>query len=256
MIHRLTARTAAVAVLATLMWLPAGLGSSASAGCDAPTRAFLVGTHNVLHGKARFTAFAGIIGWQEVTDRRDRAKLKRQLGRGYRHYIPVTDEAAAVPISWRARNFRYITSRSVKVHRGREHVTPSRWINVVHLRQKLTGRRVVVINTHFISEAFKRGSSHRLWRVRKWHKHRTALYRVISQVRQRRPGTPIVVVGDVNRNGYFDFRHQALRPLRLGPGSHPVDHMYAGQPARGMCVERLSKAGSDHYRRRAEVLIR
>lgn len=252
---RLLARPLVVALVGSLLWLPGGSGAQASPGCEGGDRSFTVGTHNTLHGRAHFTPFAAIIGWQEVTDPRDRAKLRRQLGRKYQSYIPRTDDAAAIPISWKRRSFTYLTSRSVKTHGGKYRVSPSRWINIVHLRQRSTGRRVIVVNTHFVSEAFRPGASHRAWRLRAWYAHRADLYRVVSQIRARRPHAALLLVGDFNRNRYLAFRSWRMYPMKLGPGSHPKDQMYAAVPAHGGCVERLTKEGSDHWRRRARIRI-
>lgn len=245
-------RALAIALLAALLVLPTGGATTAARRCAIPPHAFNVGTHNTLQGTARFTPFASIIGWQEVQSRAARAKLVRQLGPRYQSYIPRTDGAAAIPISWRRSAFEKITSRSVMVHGPRRLVTPSRWINVVHLRQKSTGRRVIVVNTHFISEAFHPGSSFRAWRLKMWWRHARVLIRTVREIRARHPHDALIVLGDFNRDGYFGFR-EGVRPLRLGPGSHPIDHQYAGLPAVGGCVQRLSKAGSDHWRRRALI---
>lgn len=256
MLHRLP-RTLVLALLASLLLVPGGsvTASARSSECAPGPATFTLGTHNTLHGRARFTPFAHVIGWQEVTDPADRAKLRRQLGPRYRHYIPRDGGAAAVPISWDRRVFAYLTSRSVKTHGGKYRVTPSRWINVVHLRHRASGRRLVVVNTHFVSEAFNPGSRQRAWRLRAWHAHQRELYETLAQIRARRSKASLVVVGDFNRNLYLPFRGLRLTPLKLTRTSHPVDHLYAGAPARGDCVQRLSLRGSDHWPRLAQIAL-
>lgn len=255
MIRRFTPRALVVAILATLLWVPAGWDGPASARCTGPVGAFRLGSHNVLHGNAVFTGFAGVIGWQEVTDRGDRRKLVAQLGPGYRHYIPATHHAAAIPVSWRHRNFQYVTSRSVKTHEGRKHITPSRWINVVHLRHRRTGERVVVVNTHFISGAFTPGHNAPMWRRHHWFVHRNALVANLAQIRKYHPRAAVFVLGDFNHKGYLDLSRFRLRPLRLGV-SKPIDQLYAGRPGTANCVQKLSRVGSDHHRWRAMAWVR
>lgn len=256
MYRRFTPRALVVAVLATLIWVPVGWGSTASARCTGPVGAFRLGSHNVLHGNARITDFAGVIGWQEVTHRADRRKLVNTLGPGYRHYIPQHHRAAAIPISWRHRNFRLLSWRSVMTHEGRRDVTPSRWINVVHLQHRRTGKRIVVVNTHFISEAFKMGASYLYWRQHRWFTHRNALVANLAQIRRFHPRAALFVVGDFNHRGYLDLSRWGLRPLRRAPGSTPIDQLYAGRPGTGNCVQRLSRVGSDHHRWRAMAWVR
>lgn len=255
MTRRFTPRALAVVVLATLLWVPAGWGTPASARCTGPFGAFRIGSHNVLHGKALFTGFAGVIGWQEVTHRADRQKLLAGLGPGYRHYVPATHRAAAIPVSWRHRNFQYVTSRSVKTHEGRKDITPSRWINVVHLRHRRTGERVVVVNTHFISGAFTPGHNAPVWRRHQWFVHRNALVANLAQIRKFHPRAAVFVLGDFNHQGYLDLSRFRLRPLRIGAGK-PIDQLYAGRPGTANCVQKLSRVGSDHHRWRAMAWVR
>lgn len=257
-------RALVVALLAVLLWSPMAPGwSDHKPGHQhdhddpttcAPPGAFHVGTHNVLHGTATFTPFATVIGWQEVTRPLHRTKLKNQLGTAYRHYIPADSAAAAVPVSWRAGSFAFVAGRSVKTHDGRLGVTPSRWITIVHLKRRSTGQRVIVVNTHFISEAFKYGASYLYWRRDRWFTHLRVLNRELARIRYHHPRAALYLVGDVNHRGYLDFSARHLYPLRSGT-STPIDHLYAGVPGRGGCVARLSTMGSDHHRWRAAAWI-
>lgn len=271
--RRTTLRALLVALLTALLMAPAAPGWSdhkddhehshddpapapapSPTGCTPPAGSFHVGTHNVLHGTATFTPFATAIGWQEVTRAVHRTKMKNQLGTAYRHYIPANSSAAAVPVSWRAGYFSFLAARSVKTHDGRLGVTPSRWITIVHLRKRTTGQRVIVVNTHFISEAFKEGSSYRAWRLNRWYTHLWVLRRELNRIRYNNPRAALFLVGDFNRRGYLDFSAQQISPLRAGT-STPIDHLYAGVPGRGGCVAKLTTMGSDHNRWRASAWI-
>lgn len=263
MLRRSTGRALVAALATLLLWLPAGPAASDKGGGGhdddkpptptttcAPAGSFRVGTHNVLHGAATFTRFAGVIGWQEVSDPADRRKLRSQLGTGYGHYISRDGSAAAVPVSWRAATFRLLKAYSVKTHEGRLNVSPDRWITVVHLQRRDTGRRFVVLNTHFVSEAFKSGSSHRAWRLSRWYDHHTKLKRVLANLRGTYPHRGIFLVGDFNHHGYLDYSAKRVYPVRAEHGT-PIDQIYAGVPGRGDCLEKLSTVGSDHTRWRA-----
>lgn len=271
--RRTTLRALVIALLTALLLSPAAPGwsdhkdahthddpppspspSPTPTTCTPPAGSFHVGTHNVLHGTATFTPFATAIGWQEVTRATHRTKLKNQLGTAYRHYIPADNAAAAVPVSWRAGYFSFLAARSVKTHDGRLGVTPSRWINIVHLKKRTTGQRVVFVNTHLISEAFRDGSSYRSWRLNRWYTHLWVLHRELARIRYNNPGAALFVVGDFNRRGYVDFSSKRIHPLRAGT-STPIDHMYAGLPGRGGCVAKLTPMGSDHNRWRSAAWI-
>lgn len=255
MLHRSILRALVVALLATLALVPAGAASSKppqpggepAPACWSPGSAFSIGTHNVLHGTATFTRFAAVIGWQEVTRPVHRTKMKNQLGSGYRHYIPLVDSAAAIPVSWHADRFAFLAGHSIKTHEGRIGITPDRWISVVHLRRRSNGQRYVFVNTHFISEAFKEGSSYRTWRLERWQEHYRKLHAVLGGIRANHPHAPIWLVGDFNHSGYLNFDALRLSPLRL-ENRLPIDQMYAGLPGRGGCVAKLSPMGSDHDR--------
>lgn len=256
MLRRAIPRALVVALLAVLAWLPTAAATSSpllpSADepppvCTAPPGSWSIGTHNVLHGTAAFTPFASIIGWQEVDKPGSWTRLQRQLGAAYSSYIPLNRSAAAVPVSWRRDKFQFLSAWSVKTHEGLLGVTPDRWISVVHLRARSTGRAFYVLNTHFISEAFKTGSSYQAWRLARWYEHLAKLRRLLSALRYSHPGAAIFLVGDFNHHGYLDFSPQRVYPLLHGT-STPIDQLYAGLPGRGDCVEKLSMMGSDHNR--------
>lgn len=264
MLRRAILRALVVALIAILVWLPSGAASSKpnhpgggggdpTPSCTAPAGSWTIGTHNVLHGSATFTPFATIIGWQEADRSTTPTRLRNQLGSLYRHYTPA-GSAGYIPVSWRSDRFSFIAARSVKTHEGKLGVSPDRWISIVHLRNRATGRRIVFINTHFVSEAFNDGSSYRSWRLDMWYRHYHRLYAEIGAIRTSLPKVPIYLVGDFNHSGYLNFDAHAVYPLRLGD-RHPIDQLYAGTPGRGSCVAQLSQMGSDHYRWQARAWI-
>jgi hypothetical protein len=222
-------------------------GSPATAGPAEPDAAALsqiaIGTHNTLHGTASFEPFAGVIGWQEVTDPEDRTKLDNQLGAEYATFYPADGPAKAVPISWRVDRFQKVGSGSVRTHDGEAGVTPARYVNWVVLEIRGTGQRFIVVNTHFISGAWGPHPE----RQARWILHYEILYDRVAQLRQNHPGKPIFVVGDFNR-------HRAMAmptPIRYVPveggGDVPLDHMYAPSNISHTLTQRLPTWGSDHH---------
>ncbi len=240
-------RTAALAFVAPLFTLngPVAAGTAPS---------FLIGTHNTLHGRGQFTRFASVIGWQEVDSPSARIKMRHQLGPAYRHYLPAAEPAQSIPISWRNDMFMLRSASCVKTHDGRARVSPNRYISIVRLQHRGTGRQFLFVNTHFISGAFDRKSSYTEWRRARWYEHLRKLNAVLWSLRRNHPGMPIFLVGDFNRGSYPSFSAQRVYPIRSG-GATPIDKIYAGRPGYGGALQRLSRMGSDHSRWRAQVRI-
>lgn len=85
-----------------------------------------------------------VVGWQEGP-KNAVDLLKRALGKKWAHVA-----CAEVPISYRSDVFDLVAHKSIRVHDGEAHVTPSRWINSATLRSKRTGVVFTVLNTHVV----------------------------------------------------------------------------------------------------------
>jgi hypothetical protein len=197
------------AVLAIVAMAGAGASTARAEPGAAALTQIAVGTHNTLHGTASFEPFAGVIGWQEVTDPEDRTKLDNQLGAEYATFYPADGPAKAVPISWRVERFQKVGSGSIRTHAGEAGVTPARYVNWVVLEIRGTAKRFIVVNTHFISGAWGAHPE----RQERWNLHYQILYDKVAQLRQSHPDKPIFVVGDFNR-------HRAMEmpsPIRFVP---------------------------------------
>lgn len=201
-----------------------------------------IGTHNVLHGKGEFRAFGQVVGWQEVDSPGARDKLRRSLP-AYRHFFPKDGAARSVPISWRKDRFSLVKSGSIRTHAGEAKVTPSRYVNWVLLKQPAKNKRFLVLNTHFISGAWTKHPE----RQARWLLHAKKLRGLVKTLGDQHPNTPIMVVGDFNRRRTVDFAHQVDYIRVKGVSGVPIDQMYATASVRNTQVERLSKAGSDHF---------
>lgn len=239
---------AAVALaIATVLAVASGAASAveppraADPGAAAVTEIAL-GTHNSHYGDGSFESFAGVIGWQEVNDPADRQKLNRRLGSAYSTFYPAAGPAKAVPISWRVSRFAKVSSGSKQTHGGQAHVTPARYVNWVVLEIRGTGKRFVVVNTHFISGAW---SGHPERQAR-WNKHYQVLRDTVAALKSANPGKPIFVLGDFNRAKALAMpaptRHVAVKG-----GGTPIDQLYAPTNVTHSQVSRLSKWGSDHH---------
>jgi GH25 family lysozyme M1 (1,4-beta-N-acetylmuramidase) len=97
----------------------------------------------------------GVIGWQEIEDPDEVAALRGNTD--YEHFLPgnpAPDEepppACYVAVSWKKEKFELVDSESIRVHGGQAGVTPSRYINIVVLRDRKTGLLQPVINTQVV----------------------------------------------------------------------------------------------------------
>lgn len=205
-----------------------------------------VGTHNTLRGAGSFPAFAGVIGWQEVNDPADRTKMRNRLGKDYAHET-FSGAASAVPISWRTARFAKVAQGSVRTHAGEAKVTPARYVNWVILRERSTGKKFAVVNTHFISGAWSTYPK----RQARWLKHLSVLKSTVRKI-QSTHKVPVVVVGDFNRR-----RAEALPGLRMLDVAEvkgiTIDQIYVPKGAAATKSTQLPKHGSDHHAYKARV---
>jgi endonuclease/exonuclease/phosphatase (EEP) superfamily protein YafD len=230
-----------------LLTISTGAGAAAAAGPTVSGAAALdqisIGTHNTLHGAASFERFAGVIGWQEVTDPADRTKLDNRLGAEYATFYPPDGPAKAVPISWRVERFQKVGSGSVRTHEGEAGVTPARYVNWVILELRGSGTRFIVVNTHFISGAW---SGHPERQAR-WNRHYQVLRDKVAELRQNHPQQPVFVIGDFNRHLAMGMPAPIQYVPVQGGGQVPLDHMYAPSNISHGQVQRQPMWGSDHH---------
>ncbi len=231
------------AITATIFGANSGASADESGPGTTATATIALGTHNTLRGAATFHNFAGVIGWQEVNDPADRDKMRRQLGDGYRHYVPAPAPAKAVPISWRVPRFTLVDSGYKKTHDGESNVTPARYITWVILKVNATGKKFIFINTHFISGAWSKHPE----RQERWRKHYNILYNRVATFRKYHPRKPIFVVGDFNRHKAMPMPSPVKWVPVAGVSGVPIDQMYASSTIAHSKVDRRYKWGSDHY---------
>ena len=222
LLPRLAGTLLTAGLAASLAIVPSGPSSAPAAGglrltAAAPASlAYRTFTLNVQHdlsvAKARqdmrkaITTLGDAGGFQEMSDLADRQtlmKLCSDLGWGY--YMPK-DMGQAIPIVWDRQRFRLIDGHTVKVHGAEENVTPSRYINVVRLREIATGKVFGFINTHTIAQASRDAQASNMHRIPRLRKH---LRMLRQQILALFASTEHVFVsGDLNVNYLADRRRQ------------------------------------------------
>ena len=168
--------------------------------------------HDLSVAKARqdmrkaLTTLGDAGGFQEMSDLEDRqtlVKLCTELDFGW--YMP-REGGVAIPIVWNRQRFRLIDGRTIKVHGPEEGVTPSRYINVVRLREMATGKVFGFINTHTISGASFDAQATDMHRIPRLRKH---LRMLRAQILSLFATTEHVFVsGDLNVNYLADRRRR------------------------------------------------
>ena len=222
LLPRLVGTLLAAGLAATLAVVPSspspapaagGLRLAAAAPASLAYRTFTLNIkHDLSVAKARqdmrkaLTTLGDAGGFQEMSDLADRqtlAKLCSDLDWGY--YMPK-DGGQAIPIVWDRQRFRLIDGHTVKVHGAEENVTPSRYINVVRLREIATGKVFGFINTHTIAQASRDAQASNRHRIPRLRKHLRMLRQQILSLF----GTTehVFVSGDLNVNYLADRRRQ------------------------------------------------
>lgn len=155
-------------------------------------------------------------GLQEMSDEEDRKSLValcRASDWGW--YMPL-EGGVAIPIVWDRDRFRLIDGHTTKVHGPQAGVTPSRYINVVRLREISTGKVFGYINTHVISGASRDAQLSDMNRIPRLRKHLAMLRGEILALFQQTEH--VFVSGDLNVNYLADRRRKnlGLPTSRLG----------------------------------------
>lgn len=208
-------------------------------------RTFTVGTHNTKHGAATFNAFADIIGWQEVDNRRATARLRNIMHT--KGWGTIGRLGVEVPISFRDRDWHLHESDIERVHRGKPRVSPHRYLTWGRLEHKRWGDEIVFVNTHMVSGAFNANTHERAeaWRREMWNLHKARLTELLLEFRIA--GHNVVLVGDLNRQHGLTFNGMT----RADSGS--VDHIWTNTKI--LEHNQLPRWGSDHPAERAKLQL-
>ncbi len=167
--------------------------------------------------RALTTLDASVGGFQEMSQRVDRESLIGLLrANNWGWYMP-RHAGVATPVVFDRERFRLVEGTSVKVHGPEAGVTPSRFINVVKLRELSTGKIFGVINTHAISGASRDAQASNMHRIPRLRKHIRMLRDEILALHE--DTEQVVAMGDLNVNYLADRRRRVWGlPTRvLGP---------------------------------------
>lgn len=176
----------------------------------------------------RLTKFADIIALNEFGSNSRREKVLKQRAH-WDHYSPTGEDARqdATPVMWRKSRFELVDKDSVRalgwVNVGndggiRRQLAP-KYVNWVKLRDKKTGKHVVVIPVHLHPSIEASGAPHpkRDERTAGAIKHLEVVARLAERFAAE-PDTLVIVAGDFNINYRLDrkVRAQGFPSDRLG----------------------------------------
>jgi endonuclease/exonuclease/phosphatase (EEP) superfamily protein YafD len=220
------ARALVLAALLPLLALAAGTSSAGSASAASST-VLRFGTWNV-QVRRPASDFGGglvpllqrtdLVALQEVDTYDKEQLMQAQADAGWSYYRarPGLQE----PVMWRTDRFAFVGGRV-------EQISAARWVGseaktsaqhartdtIVRLVDKVTGRRVSVINVHLVSGAIRGG---RPWyhRPRLFGLYREGLVNVMRQILVERKWGTVFVAGDFN-SGWVADRKRMLRKLPI-----------------------------------------
>jgi hypothetical protein len=139
---------------------------------------------------------AGMIGTQENCSQIQSTVLA-SLGSAYGHYIPSgggeRGAPSEVPIFWKKSHWSFISAGYVNLG-SMSGFTP-RHASWVLLKNRATGRRLVRVNTHWISGAWKGDYPER---QQYWVMNQAHTEALIRSLREAHPSAAMVITGDFN----------------------------------------------------------
>ena len=223
--------------------------TATSATTDASNPPVRIATWNVHVGRPVADFRAGvlplldrsdIIGLQEV-DTYDKEQVL-QAAAGWSYYRPRPG-GLQLPVVWRTDRFDFVSGRVAQISAARwigdeapgmKSSQKARTVTVVRLLDKVTGRRISVINIHLVSGAIRGG--HR-WehRPRLFALWREGMVGVMNLVATERTWGRVAVLGDFNSGWVADRKHLRRKlPIRT-MAALSMTSMWASQrPANGL----------------------
>jgi endonuclease/exonuclease/phosphatase family metal-dependent hydrolase len=204
-------------------------------------------TRRAVRDVRRLAGRVHILALQEMSNPRRRARVRSALvscGRcPFDAYLPGSAGPGSNPILVRSRRFRVVAAGSRQVTKrtwvGPRGAGPStiaaKHVSYVRLRDRRTGRFVVVLNNHAVASVQAPGGepNRRLRkRVRLYRQHMRGLQQLVTRFRDR---NQVFVTGDLNVNYRVDRRVGArLFPYhRLGRLGMRASYDPLGMPATG-----------------------
>jgi endonuclease/exonuclease/phosphatase family metal-dependent hydrolase len=247
-VHKIHLRLAAVAAMLAPL---AMFTTQAHAGATVvpATTAVRMTTFNVQFGRsvddfrAGVTALLGrsdIIGLQEVGNRDKEAFLETLSQSGWAHYAVRPSQE---PVLWRTDRFSFVSGRLVQISaatyignevRGMTSTQKPRYVAVVRLLDKVTGRRVSVVNAHLVQGAVRGG---RPWvgRPLLWGLYKRGLVNLAGVTVTEKAWGRVFVLGDFNAGWVADKNHLKKRlPIRTFSRLSMRSMWAAARPTNGL----------------------
>lgn len=194
-----------------------------------------------------------VLALQEMGSADRRARVRRALVTcrdcGFRAFVPSGAVAASTPILWRDRRLALVGSSSRQVTPAQRvgprgagpSVLRARYVNVVHLRDRITGRHLYVLNNHAVptvQTSAGQPNPRAGGRLEMYRKHMRGVQQIVQRLRGT--GAAVFVVGDLN----VSYRSDRLAQPRLFPYSRMrevgmrASYEATGLPRRGTHVLR------------------
>ena len=192
------------------------------------------------YGRVRDAVGRGMTGWQEVGEGDGRgvdepAALRKAFPRPRWRTAAV---ASRCPITWDRLLWACLDAERIRVIDGIPGVSPARWVVVVRLQHRFTGRRLTRINTHTVAGAWNGRWDREERRRRKgWRQHWTALCEIVAA--EAGPDVDVVLSLDANRQRPALPIHE-LHPRAVLAGRTHTDHLIAiPAPGRRVVVDQV-----------------
>lgn len=184
----------------------------------------------------------GIASWQEVGEGDGRgvdepAALRAAFPRARWRTAAI---ASRCPVTWDRLVWRCVDVERIRVMDGIAGVTPARWVVVVRLERRGTGRRLTRINTHLVAGAWN-SRRDRMERRRRegWEQHWSALREIVAA--EAGTGVDVVISGDFNRQQPA-LPYSELHPRAVLAARAHTDYLIAiPAPGRRVVVDQVRK---------------
>lgn len=178
----------------------------------------LMSQQAVRHDVQKAARNADLIGWNEIAPDRYRQAI-RDLGPEWGHFMPKDGNyKISNPISYRKDEWKFLDGDAEKTHDGKAGICPARYITWAKLKHKGSNEKIVRINTHLVSGAFNKTSSHNAWRRASWNTHMKKLSAMVKKFEGQ--GFKVVVAGDFNKNKSKVLGNQLAYDTKFNQATH------------------------------------
>lgn len=181
----------------------------------------------VEHDIAAVKAAGGIILWQEIEIFRYTKALHDVGPKHWQH----ANTNLEIPISVDSHYWEIVKDGYRLTHKGRALTSPDRYISWAFVRNKHTGQKLVLVNTHFISGAWgSKAKTFRSWRQQMWRLHYAILKEMVTGWHQA--GFTVIGGGDWNKTKVDKFH-----PDQVWLATSGIDKLFVLPGSKGPKVQ-------------------